>query len=625
MPEALALLCSILGEADGDDEQGKALLSQARATGIDPLELACRQYGLSGDLVHARASALCGLAFARTVPNLARLDPDTARAEQLGDARTLRGNLLGREVVFISPTFEGYLDLAARVASNSDLGRSICAVPPQALRAALLAAGAPLLTRQAQQRLAERWPRASGHRDLSLGARIAFLVALTALVTMVALAPFTLEVVLTPLVAVLLLVPAMVRMAAAMSRPIAAAAPARIPDRDLPVYSVLIPLRSEAHMVPQIAEAMRSLNYPPEKLEVIFAVEETSSATLSAVSGLLSDHRFQLFAIPDSIPRTKPKALNYVLPFVRGEYLVVYDAEDIPDPGQLRDAAARFATDPALDCLQAELVVENGDESWRTALYAAEYAGQFGIMLPFLARHGFPIPLGGNSNHFRTRALREVGGWDPYNVTEDADLGVRLSRLRYRTQTLASQTLEEAPVALGAWVNQRTRWLKGWMQTFIVHNRNPRRFLADIGWRNFLAFEIYVGGLILAGPLHTVFLLVLLIRASMGASIVAPNVWMAIHGAILLAGYLSAALLAHKGLARLRRGGLAPWLLLLPAYWILTSYAAIRAMFELLSRPHFWAKTPHRTMAAAARHGATVKGAGGAGLVDRGMPAGPEK
>ena len=168
------------------------------------------------------------------------------------------------------------------------------------------------------------------------------------------------------------------------------------------------------------------------------------------------------------------------------------------------------------------------------------------------------------------------------------------------------------------------------MVTCSGHNLNARRLLADIGWRNFLAFEIYVGGLILAGPLHTVFLAVLLVRAGMGASVAAPNAWIAIHGTILLAGYLSAALLAHKGLTRLRRGGLAPWLLLLPAYWILTSYAAIRAMFELLSRPHFWAKTPHRTMAAAARHGAAVrgaavKGAGGTGLVDRTMPAGPEK
>jgi cellulose synthase/poly-beta-1,6-N-acetylglucosamine synthase-like glycosyltransferase len=113
--------------------------------------------------------------------------------------------------------------------------------------------------------------------------------------------------------------------------------------------------------------------------------------------------------------------------------------------------------------VQARLCIDTRT-SWLARYFTAEYAGQFDVVLPKLAALGLPLPLGGSSNHFRTVTLREVGGWDPHNVTEDADLGMRLARFGYRSGVVASSTYEEAPADIGRWLGQRTRWFKGWMR-----------------------------------------------------------------------------------------------------------------------------------------------------------------
>ncbi|MBN9309305.1 glycosyltransferase family 2 protein [Devosia sp.] len=324
-----------------------------------------------------------------------------------------------------------------------------------------------------------------------------------------------------------------------------------------------------------------------------FIVEETSRATVDAVRRELSDPRFELIVVPDALPRTKPKALNYALPMVTGQFLVVYDAEDIPEAGQLRLAASTFAEQPDIGCLQAELVVDNADESLLTALFAGEYAGQFGLMLPLIARLGLPMPLGGTSNHFRVAALRGLGGWDSFNVTEDADLGVRLARYGLRTATIASQTGEEAPVTMRPWLKQRTRWMKGWMQTLIVHNGDWRQLLKDLGWRGFLGFQIYVGSMVLSAPLHTAFMLSLLIGLGAGGIGQPLDLLDLVAAVTFLIGYAGPALLVVMGLRRLGRRDLLLRQLALPLYWILHSVAAMLALVELVRMPHFWAKTNH--------------------------------
>ena len=299
--------------------------------------------------------------------------------------------------------------------------------------------------------------------------------------------------------------------------------------------------------------------------------------------------------MPPGPPHTKPKALDFALPLARGEFAVIYDAEDIPAPRQLHSVAAHFIHRPEISCIQAELATENAEESWLSALFAAEYSGLFGILLPALSRWRFPMPLGGTSNHFRVSALRQIGGWDAFNVTEDADIGVRLSRLRLRATTLLVPTSEEAPVSLRSWFGQRTRWMKGWMQTFLVHNRHPIRLLHDLGWRNFLAFQIHAGGIILTPPLHTLFTVALVARFASGADVFSSNnrLWVFLQILIFFAGNLSAIGLSVAGVQRLGNRRLYKFQFLIPVYWALMGFAAIRASWDLLARVHFWQKTVH--------------------------------
>ena len=335
-------------------------------------------------------------------------------------------------------------------------------------------------------------------------------------------------------------------------------------------------------------------------------------ATMAAVRARLGDPRFSLVSVPDAMPRTKPKALDFALPLCRGEYVVVFDAEDVPDPDQLWKAAVRFRDEPGIVCLQAQLVIGNGRRNWLTALFAGEYAGLFAVLLPALARWRLPMPLGGTSNHFRLKALRELGGWDAYNVTEDADLGMRLARRRMRVDVLDSATGEAAPLHLLPWIGQRTRWMKGWMQTFIVHNRDPGKLLAEMGLPAMLAFEALVLGMIVTPILHCGFALVLLFRwVSAGAGMDGAN-WTLFYLAVLAFGYGSTLAMTALGLSRLNRLDLLPaQLLLLPLYWLLIGFATIRAAHDLMMRPFYWFKSPHRPEPAAEpRHGARSRRSG---------------
>ncbi|MGH7880971.1 MAG: glycosyltransferase family 2 protein, partial [Candidatus Binataceae bacterium] len=298
-------------------------------------------------------------------------------------------------------------------------------------------------------------------------------------------------------------------------------------------------------------------------------------------------------------PRTKPKALNVALPFARGTFTVIYDAEDRPEPGQLRQALQAFrAGGGDLGCVQARLSVDNTADSWLARLYTAEYAGQFDVFLPGIARLCLPLPLGGSSNHFYTATLHAVCGWDPYNVTEDADLGMRLARFGYRSDVIESSTYEEAPAHLGPWLRQRTRWFKGWMQTWLVHMREPRRLLRDLGLPGFLTFQLIVGGNVLAALIHPLFVGALTYSVARGTPLwrgdSAPvAILVAFYGSTAVIGYLTSAFLGWLGL--MRRGLLSSaWALLFtPLHWLLLSLAAWRALYQLVATPYAWEKTEH--------------------------------
>jgi cellulose synthase/poly-beta-1,6-N-acetylglucosamine synthase-like glycosyltransferase len=328
---------------------------------------------------------------------------------------------------------------------------------------------------------------------------------------------------------------------------------------------------------------------------VKFALEADDHETREVVDRLHLGPPFETIIVPESGPRTKPKALNAALPFARGSFVAVYDAEDRPDPDQLRLALEAFvAGDEQLACVQARLTIDNTADSWLTRLFTAEYAGLFDVFLPGLAAWQLPLPLGGSSNHFRTSVLRRIGGWDPYNVTEDADLGMRLARFGYRTAIIPSTTHEEAPARFGPWLRQRTRWFKGWMQTGLVHMRSPRRLAGELGWAGFVVFQLLVGGTVLAALVHSLLAVELVWGLAtawlQGAGI--PG-FLDFHAATLLAGYLISAALAVIGLARRRLLNCAWALLLIPLYWLLLSLAAWRALFQLVRDPYRWEKTEH--------------------------------
>ena len=267
-------------------------------------------------------------------------------------------------------------------------------------------------------------------------------------------------------------------------RPLAAAAPT-VSERDLPVYTILLPLYGEANVVADLIASVGALDWPQDRLDVKLLIEADDRATIAAAERAIPGPPFEIVIVPPLGPRTKPKALAFALPLARGDFITVYDAEDRPHPQQLRQAYATFArSGPDLACLQSALVIDNGDDNWLTLLFAIEYAALFDGLLPALAALGMPLPLGGTSNHFRRIVLEKVGGWDPFNVTEDADIGFRLARFGYRSATIDLPTMEDAPISIGPWFRQRSRWFKGWMQTWLVHTRHPQLANSDSSARS---------------------------------------------------------------------------------------------------------------------------------------------
>ncbi len=375
----------------------------------------------------------------------------------------------------------------------------------------------------------------------------------------------------------------------------------RMPDADLPVYSILIPMFRESQVLPDLVAAISALDYPAAKLDVLLVLESVDLETQEVARSLELPGFMRIVVVPDSQPRTKPKALNYALQFARGDYVVVYDAEDMPEPDQLRRAIATFRTSPTgTICLQGRLNVHNVRESWLTRQFALEYSVLFDVILPGLARLGLPIPLGGTSNHFPREVLDQWLGWDPFNVTEDADLGIRLARTGGRIGMLSSTTWEEAPVRFGVWLRQRTRWIKGWMQTYLVHTRQPMRLMRELGPAAFVGFHLYSGGLILSSLVFPLFCAMVAFETWQGGWLSLPDsigtgaLWtMAVFN--LSAAYLNSVLAAVVAVWRRGRKWLALGAPLMPVYWLLISIAAYRALLQLATAPYFWEKTEHRS------------------------------
>jgi glycosyltransferase XagB len=378
-----------------------------------------------------------------------------------------------------------------------------------------------------------------------------------------------------------------------------------LPDEALPRYSVLVPIYGEAAMVPQLAHALQCLDYPVDKLDILFLAEADDEPTLAALRAARLPGHMAVIAVPPSQPRTKPKALNVGLLLTRGKFVTVYDAEDRPEPDQLRRAVEAFSaaqkdTRLKLGCVQAALAITNGSSSFFARHFALEYMALFDAFLPAMSQLKLPIPLGGTSNHFPKSALIEVGGWDPYNVTEDADLGIRLARLGYTTQMIASTTYETAPVCFRPWLRQRSRWFKGWWQTWLVHMRQPARLLAELGPWGFVALQTVLLGVLVSVLVHPFFLVTTLMGAAQATAIGGERaaggsgeILLTLNTANFVLGYAAAVALSGVGAERRAVRGIVPTLLTIPLYWVCLSLAGFMALFELVRRPHHWHKTPH--------------------------------
>lgn len=374
--------------------------------------------------------------------------------------------------------------------------------------------------------------------------------------------------------------------------------PVSLSDRDLPTYSVLVPLYQEAAILSDLIEALSALDYPRAKLDIVLILEESDTATRNAAARTARPAHMRTIVVPDQQPRTKPKALNTALALTRGDIIAVFDAEDVPARDQLRNAAAKFAEHPKrYACLQARLAIYNPRQSWLSRHFALEYAALFHGILPALVRLGLPFPLSGTSNHF-PRAVLEAAAWDPFNVTEDADLGVRLSRAGGELGLIDSETHEEAPFTFRQWLPQRTRWIKGWMQTYLVHTRQPWRLLRELGlWPTIGFHAVFAGFLIsvLAYPFLFILLGLELSRPAPFGHEAGSLAEIAFVVALvdMMVGVLASLAMLLIGAGRSGLGKLASHILAAPIYWILISIAGYRALIQIIWRPHYWEKTEH--------------------------------
>jgi glycosyltransferase XagB len=370
-----------------------------------------------------------------------------------------------------------------------------------------------------------------------------------------------------------------------------------VPERDLPYYTVMVAAYHESVVIPKLIEHVSQFDYPLDRLEVFILIEEDDEETLEALAQIDAGPQFSLVLIPAGDPRTKPKALNYGLTLARGEIIAVFDVEDTPDILQLRRAAValrRFG--PEVACIQAKLSYGNAEQNFITRSFTIEYAMWFSFFLPGLVSVDAPIPLGGTSNHFRRAALRALGGWDPFNVTEDCDLGVRMFREGYKTKILESITLEEANSDFVNWVKQRSRWYKGYLQTFLIHLRSPADLSREMGKKGVFHLSVFVGATPLLAVLNPFFWALTVVwfiahPAFLLEIFPAPIYYVGLFlwsfGNFLL-WYLTVLVARHQ-----QRDGLFLAGILVPLYWVMMSVAAVKALLQLVITPSFWEKTVH--------------------------------
>ncbi len=364
----------------------------------------------------------------------------------------------------------------------------------------------------------------------------------------------------------------------------------------LPRYTIMAALYDEAEVVSQLIGRLSRIEYPADRLEAFILLEAHDLETIQAAEACPRPDWLQILVVPPGSPKTKPRALNYGLARATGDLLTIYDAEDDPDPLQLREAAARFAADESgrIACFQSPLRIRRlarraHASPFLDRQFAVEYAALFEVTLPAMARLGLPFPLGGTSNHFRVDVLRSIGGWDAWNVTEDADLGFELWRAGWRLGVLRRPTYETPPGPLHYWLPQRVRWLKGYMQTWGVHTRDLR----TLGLRGVLSLTVTLGAGLASAAVHAVALAWVgawvLVSIISGLPPAPPVFAMSVLVLAMAAAWLQCAIGARRGEVSYKAADM----MAAPAYWSLLTLAFIHALWRLIREPFTWDKTAH--------------------------------
>lgn len=466
--------------------------------------------------------------------------------------------------------------------------------PASQIQAAVMKARSALLCHAAENRVAA----AESCRDYGsegLATKVAFCLGLFCLglwlsPTIVALA-FTFWASLTLFLSMAL------RLGAVMAALRKSEAPPPLPIiARLPTVSIMVALFKEGDIAPRLIRRLDRLDYPRDLLDILLVVEEKDHLTRDALSSVDIPPWIRVVIVPDAPLKTKPRALNFGLDLCRGSIIGVYDAEDAPEPSQIRKVVDRFyQRDGDVACLQGILDFYNPNTNWLSRCFTMEYASWFRVILPGLQRMGLAIPLGGTTLFFRRAALEELGGWDSHNVTEDADLGMRLARHGYRAEILETVTEEEANCRTLPWIKQRSRWLKGYMMTWAVHMRDPGLLWRQLGPWKFFGFQILflcTLSQFLLTPVLWSFWLVPLGVAHPLAATLPPTVMLGLVGMYLLTEAINLTLNV-MGLRKTKHKMSKVWVATLHFYFPLGALASYKAAWEMLTKPFYWDKTSH--------------------------------
>lgn len=603
-PSAVTDWLPILKILSIDEEEAYRVEARAKMAGV------CFQTELlSSGLVSERTLFMAlaqhlGLAFVQRVDPNALVMREKQGLAALGRRGGARLSLIvderGLSVVLIAPDKLNISALRSFVQRYPRASTRIRVVQPTVLRDAISTRSQKALMRIATEELFSIAPDMSARFVANAWQGAVLGAALVSLVFAAFYAPWPTLLVLHGLFSLAFFSCVLLRVVIRLGgRTRAEASFATVRPAEMPVYSVLIALYKEAEIIPDLLIALGKIVWPRAKLEIKLVCEQDDGETLAALRAQELRPYIEVIEVPAGGPRTKPKALSYALPMTSGTFVALYDAEDRPHPFQLVEAWHAFRnSDEHLACVQAPLSISNRRESWVSSMFALEYAALFRAVLPWLARRGFMMPLGGTSNHFRRSALEAAGGWDPYNVTEDADLGARLCRFGYRTDVIWNATQEDAPTDIRTWLPQRTRWFKGWVQTWLVHMRNPFATLRELGMPSFLVMQVLFAGMVLSALAYGVFWATTI---GIGAYWIfggvfrpAESLLLIIDTANVVLGHAAFLMLGWSTLHKTERPGFWKRVLWTPAYWCLMSVAAWRCVWQLYWNPHHWEKTPHK-------------------------------